>query len=146
MYTLEASSKSRSHVKFFHSVSSKGKEIRNILVQQKISDSLYPYKPSKVCELVSQRSGKSFSMFNHTNAWKHFQNRPSVRAKQPENTEKDYCIYHPAHRDYTYSEEWVEYLVNFIADEEKFNQLEVGYVDELRLNSIAIEFKFDFHL
>jgi hypothetical protein len=32
----------------------------------------------------------------------------------------DYCIYHHAHGDYTYSEKWVELLVAEIADEGKW--------------------------
>ena len=42
------------------------------------------------------------------------------RARQPENTNKDYCIYHAAHGDYTYSDKWVDMLVEEIADDKIF--------------------------
>jgi hypothetical protein len=40
--------------------------------------------------------------------------------KRPQDTNVDYCIYHHAHGDYTYSENWVEHLVAEIADEGKW--------------------------
>ena len=44
-------------------------------------------------------------------------------AKQPENTNKDYCIYHAAHSDYTYSERWVDFLCEKIASEDEFKKI-----------------------
>jgi hypothetical protein len=32
-------------------------------------------------------------------------------AKAPEKTNREYCIYHPAHKDYTYNDKWIELLV-----------------------------------
>lgn len=97
-----------------------GKDIRNVLVKYKAADELFPHKPARVCKLVKQRSGKPFSMHNHTQAWHLFKVRPLANAKQPENTDKDYCIYHPAHGDYTYSDKWIDRLVEEIADDQKF--------------------------
>jgi hypothetical protein len=48
-----------------------------------------------------------------------FKVRPPKEAKQPENTDKDYCFYHPAHADYTYSEKWVQRLVEEAGDEQR---------------------------
>jgi len=45
--------------------------------------------------------------------------RPAKGAKHPENTDKEFCIYHAAHNDYTYSEKWIERLVKEIADDQK---------------------------
>lgn len=97
-----------------------GKDIRNVLVKYKAADELFPHKPARVCKLVKQRSGKPFSMHNHTQVWHLFKVRPLANAKQPENTDKDYCIYHPAHGDYTYSDKWIDRLVEEIADDQKF--------------------------
>jgi len=41
-----------------------------------------------------------------------FGERPLGGAKKPETTEDRYCIYDNAHRDYTYTKEWVDFLVN----------------------------------
>src|SRR4029077_14532640 len=44
--------------------------------------------------------------------------------KRPQDTNIAYCIYHHAHGDYTYSENWVEHLVAEIADEGKWVAIE----------------------
>lgn len=119
IYTLDSASKSRAHIEFIKPGTAEGRKIRNILVKPKIADHLYPHKPSRVAELVAQRTDKKFSLHNHTQAWRLFKVRPPVDAKQPENTNKDFCIYHVAHKDYTYSEGWVDHLVDQWSDNEK---------------------------
>ena len=120
IYTLDAASKSRSHFEFVRPDSAEGKSIRNVLVQYKAADYLYPYKPMQVRDLVKSRTGKPFTTHNHTQAWRLFKVRPARGAKQPGNTDKDYCIYHSAHGDYTYSEKWVDRLVEEVADDKQF--------------------------
>ncbi len=120
IYTLDSTSKSRSHFEFVRPDSDEGKDIRNVLVQYKSADYLYPHKPSRVRDLVKQRSEKPFTTHNHTQAWRLFKVRPHSGAKQPENTNRDYCIYHSAHGDYTYSDKWVDRLVEEVADDQKF--------------------------
>ena len=119
IYTLDAASKSRSHFEFIRPDSTEGKDIRNVLVQYKAADHFFPHKPSRVGGLVRERSGKVFTTHNHTQAWRLFKIRPSTGARQPENTNKDYCIYHSAHGDYTYSDAWVDHLVEQVNDDEK---------------------------
>ncbi len=123
IYTLDATSKSRAHLEFVRPESVEGKEIRNVLVQYKAADHLYPHKPAQVCRLVGERARKPFTSHNHTQAWRLFRVRPNANSKQPENTDKDFCIYHVAHRDYTYSEKWVDHLVEEIADDQKFQAI-----------------------
>jgi len=89
-------------------------------VQYKAADDFYPHKPTQVCKLVRERAGKPFTGNNHTQAWRMLKARPRKGAKQPENTDKKYCIYHAAHGDYTYSEAWVDRLVEEVTDDEKF--------------------------
>ena len=121
IYTLDAASKGRAHFEFFRPESIKGKEIRNIVVQYKAGDDLYPHKPFQVCKLVSEKTGKlSFTNNNHAQAWRLYKARPPYRAKQPENTNKEYCIYHAAHKDYTYSDSWVNFLIEAASDDIKF--------------------------
>lgn len=119
IYTLDAASKSRSHFEFVRPETAEGKEIRNVLVQYKSADHLYPHRPAHVCAIVRERSGKPFTTHNHTQAWRMFKVRPPTNAKQPENTDKAYCIYHAAHGDYTYSDKWVDRLVEEIVDDQK---------------------------
>eukprot|EP01013_Petalomonas_cantuscygni_P002954 TRINITY_DN13093_c0_g1_i1.p1 TRINITY_DN13093_c0_g1~~TRINITY_DN13093_c0_g1_i1.p1 ORF type:complete len:390 (+),score=-12.67 TRINITY_DN13093_c0_g1_i1:90-1259(+) len=112
VYTLTASSKSKAHMHFVRPESSEGKAIQNILVKYKASDELYPHKPGTVCTLVSQSLGSKFNMSDHTLAWKKHKVRPHAKAKNPANTNLDYCMYHQAHHDYTYSDAWVDLLVS----------------------------------
>lgn len=120
VYTLDAASKSRAHLEFVRPDSAEGKEIRNVLVNYKSADQYYPHKPAAVANLVSRASGKRFTTNNHTQAWRHFSVRPINGTANPERTNKEYCIYHAAHRDYTYSQKWVDKLVAEIEDGEKF--------------------------
>jgi hypothetical protein len=118
VYTLDAASKSRANLEFVRPESAEGKEIRSILVHYKSADHLYPHKPHQVCKLVRKKSGKQFTLHNHTQAWHKFDVRPASRTKQPENTNKDFCIYHAAHRDYTYSDAWINFLVGKLGTED----------------------------
>ena len=120
IYTMDSASKNRSHFEFVRPGSEEGKEIRNVLVQHKIADHFYPHKPGPVVRLVKRNSGKAFTSHNHTQAWRLFEVRPRKGANQPENTKKEYCIYHAAHGDYTYSNQWVNHLVSQVNNTEKF--------------------------
>lgn len=120
IYTLDAASKSRAHFEFLRPESAEGKEIRNILVSYKAADHLYPHKQSAVCKLVKDKSGKVFTSNDHAKAWRLFKARPLTGARDPEATDKKYCIYHPAHRDYTYADAWIERLLEEVNDEQKF--------------------------
>jgi hypothetical protein len=70
VYTLDAVTKSRAHFQFVQPNSAEGKDIRNVLVQHKLADHLYPYKASAVVELIQQRTGKAFTLHNHTQSAK----------------------------------------------------------------------------
>ncbi len=123
IYTLDSASKSEAQLKFVSPSSDEAKDIRNILVKHKPADELYPYKPGRVCELVSERTGKNFTSHNHTQAWRAKRVRPRKGAARPDQTDQQYCIYHAAHGDYTYSEKWVALLETIVSDEESFQEL-----------------------
>lgn len=123
VYTFENSTKSKSHIKFVHPTDEEAEEVRNVLIRKEISDQLFPHKAGVVADMVRQHSGRAFSTHNHTQAWRKFDVRPRSGVAQPANTNKDYCIYHQAHGDYTYSTKWVEFLVSFIATDENYDEL-----------------------
>lgn len=50
-------------------------------------------------------------MNHHTQAWQKHKVRPAQGSKSPEKTNRDFCIYHSAHRDYTYNENWIARLI-----------------------------------
>lgn len=117
IYTLDAASKSTAHIQFVTPDSAEGKQIHNVLSKKVIADDLYPHKPGRVVKLVKAKTSKHFTSHTHQQACKHFKVRPKKKAAQPENTDKLYCIYHSAHKDYTYSNEWIERLVEAVKDE-----------------------------
>ena len=123
VYTLDSASKSKAHIHFIHPDSQEAEQVRNVLVKYRPADELYPYKPGRVVELVREKSGREFTTNNHVQAWRKFKTRPKSGAKHPDDTNKDYCIYHVAHRDYTYSDAWVKLLVNEIATDEGFDAI-----------------------
>jgi hypothetical protein len=116
VYTLTAVPKSKAHIQFVKPDSAEGKQIHNVLTKKVISDDEYPYKPGKVVKVVAGKTKKSFTSHTHQQAIRLYKVRPKAGAPQPENTDKSYCIYHSAHRDYTYSNEWVEKLVAAVND------------------------------
>jgi hypothetical protein len=123
VYTLDSVAKGKAGIQFIKPDSEEAKDIRNVLLKYKIADEEYPYKPMRVAQLVSTATGKKFLVSNHTQAWILYKVRPHKGAKQPENTNKDYSIYHAAHGDYTYSEKWIAFLCEKIASEEEFNKI-----------------------
>tara|TARA_R110002074_G_scaffold209933_1_gene378944 strand:- start:236 stop:1429 length:1194 start_codon:yes stop_codon:yes gene_type:complete len=110
VYTLDNASKSQSHMHFVHPESEEAEHVRNVLVKYELADDGYPFRPSAVVKLVAKRSGRRFTAHNHTQAWHYFKVRPKISAKQPHVTDRNYCVFHKAHKDYTYSLSWVEFL------------------------------------
>lgn len=123
VYTFDAATKPKAHFQFILPDSAEGKAIHNVLVQHKLADHMYPHKPGEVASLVRQRTGKNFTLHTHTQAWRKFGARPQKGVAQPENTKREYCIYHAAHGDYTFSDKWVEFLVGIVEDNKKFAEL-----------------------
>lgn len=69
-------------------------------------------KPSEVVKLVQKRLGSSkiFRMNEHTQAWKYYGVRPASNANDPADCNLDYCNYDDAHKDYLYTQKWVDFL------------------------------------
>ncbi|MGH6838548.1 MAG: DUF3644 domain-containing protein [Methylocella sp.] len=111
VYTFDSASKAKAHIQFLSPDSAEGKSVQNVLQKFKIADELYRYKPGDVARIVRKASGKPYSMSDHTRAWQKHKVRPPSGATSPEKTNRDYCIYHPAHRDYTYNDKWIERIV-----------------------------------
>jgi hypothetical protein len=116
VYTFDSASKGSAHIQFLSPDSAEGKSVQNVLQKFKIADELYQYKPGDVARIVRKASGKPFSVHENTIAWQKHKVRPPSGAKSPEKTNRDYCIYHPAHRDYTYNDKWIELLVTELGD------------------------------
>jgi hypothetical protein len=111
VYTFGSASKGKAHIEFVSPDSAEGKSIQNVLQKFKIADELYRYKPGDVVKIVREATSKPFSMSDHTNAWQKHKARPAKDAKAPDKTNREYCIYHSAHKDYTYNDKWIALLV-----------------------------------
>jgi hypothetical protein len=123
VYTLTSASKSQAHFHFVQPDSAEGAEIQNILLKFKPADELYPLKPMQVVHEVNQKSGRVFTSDKHQKAWKLYKARPRNDAADPSATDRRFSIYHAAHRDYTYSQAWVEFLVAKLAQDEAWQEL-----------------------
>lgn len=123
VYTLTASSKSKAHIQFVKPDSAEGRNIHNVLTKKVIADEEYPHKPGKLVTLVAEKCKKPFTTHNLQQAIRLYKVRPKNLSPHPENTDKIYCIYHSAHKDYTYSDEWVERLVAAATDPAEFSKI-----------------------
>jgi hypothetical protein len=123
VYTLENSTKSKAHIKFIHPDDEDADEIRNVLIKNELADKLYPFKASRACAEINKKSGLKFTSHNHTQAWKKFDVRPRSNANERQNTNKDFCVYHEVHGDYTYSQKWIDFVSKYICDDKNFQDL-----------------------
>lgn len=122
VYTLDSATKSGANLRFVSPNSVAGQQIHNILVKHRPSDDDWPFKPGIVVKHV-QDSIRSFTAHDHQLAWKRHRARPKSNAKDKAQTNREYCIYHKAHGDYTYSQAWVDFLKNTYSDKDALSEL-----------------------
>ena len=123
IYTLASASKAQSHFQFVQPESAEGKEIQNVLIKYKPVDDIWPLKPSVVVKKVAAASGRKFTSDKHKRAWKMYKARPPSGALDPSVTDKRFCVYHPPYKSYTYSNAWVEFLVEELKDETRWDAI-----------------------
>lgn len=70
-------------------------------------------KPKMVCDKLSKRLGITVNLTLHTSAWKYYGVRKS--GKQ-DDCKVDYCQFDEAHRDYVYTQAWVDFLAERLSD------------------------------
>lgn len=121
-FSFEKATKGDSHIVFSKN-NPNASSTHTIMEKKVVSDEVWPHKPSRVVSIVNERTGKAFNSHLHTLAWKKFGARPRTNSKTPHDTNKKYCSYHAAHKDYTYSESWVDLLVEQVVDDEKLTAL-----------------------
>lgn len=95
----------------------------NVLIREKHIPiaNLDMFKPSQVVAKVAAQLQRSFGMGTHTQAWKHYAVRPASGTPNPARTKSQFCVYDPAHSDYLYTQAWIEFLVQQLADEGQYN-------------------------
>ena len=70
---------------------------------------------------------------HHVKCYKYYKIRPMSR-DNPDKTKEKYCIYDTAHKDYLYTQEWVDLLVKELTQKEVFLSLFPNYRKELDKN------------
>lgn len=121
-YHFEKATKGDSHI-VFNKNNPNTKNLKNVLTQKVVGDELWPHKPDAVTKIVSNTTGQTFNLHHHQLAWKKYGARPRNGSKTPGDCKKDFCHFHAAHKDYTYSDKWVVFLVNIVSDEIEFKKL-----------------------
>lgn len=79
------------------------------------------YKPAQVARIITEKTGREFKVHHHTLAWKMYKVRAS--GEDPESCQTKYCQFDQAHRDYIYTEEWINFLCKKMEDESEYSKL-----------------------
>jgi hypothetical protein len=119
VYTFEASSKGKAHMIFNGPKAEDGQNANSVMIKKVPADELYPYKPMIVVSMVHKKVKKKFTIQNFQKEAKALKVRPYPSGPNPEKTDKQYCNYNKAHKDFTYNEAWVEHLVRKYMPEPK---------------------------
>lgn len=115
VYTIDAGSKSDSHFVFVKPGTPEAENVKHVLVKTQFADNAYPYKPGAATAAIRKKAGIPFTGNDHIKAWKHYKARPSRKSKKLDETRKEFCIYHKAHNDWTYSQQWIDFVADKIA-------------------------------
>lgn len=105
--------------------------IKDKIVTKEISN-LGKYKPSTVVKKVNKIIGTdSFKLsvsYNHPILCKYYKVKPLDKDDDPFNTNTEYCTYDEVHKDYVYSDKWIEFLISELNEnpEEKFEKIKKG--------------------
>lgn len=78
-------------------------------------------KPQMVCDILSQKMGKKISVSLHTKAWKYYKVRKTGTQANGCNTK--YCQYDEAHRDYVYTQDWIDFLFSKLSDPDELSKV-----------------------
>jgi hypothetical protein len=77
-------------------------------------------KPSRVVREVAKQTPFKFNMKLFVDAWHITEVRPPGDSPHPERTDEKYCVYDEPHRDYLYTEAFVEKILREISSEANF--------------------------
>ena len=96
------------------------------LIKQKLVPALNVgvMKPGEVVRKLAEAIAPlDFNMNMHTLAWKHWKVRPPKNATDPAACNTEYCQYDVVHKDYVYTEAWVQFLVSQAMDPETYHRV-----------------------
>lgn len=70
--------------------------------------------------------GREIDLFNsqtHTLCWKKYKVRPKSTDDNPNNTKGEFCVYDETFEQHMYTQEWVNFLIAKMSDEEEYQSL-----------------------
>ena len=77
-------------------------------------------KPGDVSQRIRDNLEITFHpCTHHARCWKYYKVRPESNSDHPEKTKIKYCQYDEVHKDFVYTEEWVEFLISELSDPKK---------------------------
>ena len=123
VYTLTSTSKSKAHIRFVLPDTPEAEAIENILVKYKDAGKSHPFRASDVTKLVDERTEEKFTSHNHTQAWRFHKVRPRNFKPESKQVNGKFCTYHSLHKDYSYSQDWVDLLASEWTDPKKRNKI-----------------------
>ena len=97
------------------------KAVAMIKRQQVPVQNLGKLKPGDVCRRVKQELNlPAFDpSYQHVKCWRYFNVRPPSDSPTPDATDRRYCLWDAVHKDYVYTEVWVEFLLRELQDAER---------------------------
>ena len=80
-------------------------------------------------------AGTKLTLNKHAKCWKFFGIRPSHRALEPWVCKGEYCSYDAIHGDYSYTAEWVTFLVTELTKPDRFREVTQSSASTARTQS-----------
>lgn len=79
------------------------------------------FSPKEVCKQVAGSIGRSFNLHHHHLAWRKFKAREP--GFHPDKCNTKYCVADHRHKDYGYTQAWIELLVAKLSDKTEYDAL-----------------------
>lgn len=97
----------------------------NVLIKEKKIPiaNLDLYKPSQVMAKVNAISTYKITINSHASAWRFFEVRPDTGSANPSQCKPEFCVYDDAHKDYLYTQGWVNKCIEIFSNSEKFIEI-----------------------
>lgn len=77
----------------------------------------------KLGDLKNHRGKDKFNPDWHTRCWKKYKIRPDNKSKNPSHTDSKYCVYNALGKNYGYTNDWVNHLIEKMADDDEYSSL-----------------------
>jgi len=81
---------------------------------------------SKVYKALKDKmpSGWKFNASSHhARCWRYYKVRPEAASKNPEKTKRQYCFFEPTFKQYGYTNDWANFLINELSDDKKYKEV-----------------------